>query len=345
MRPPPSKLANCYIPLPWKSVDEPLSVTDGRIPNGRLSLSSESVVLATARKSSRASHALRRLRTETTSTPSTPSTTSSSIEGKTDASTTTTPSSPSSLPGHGCAWVEWGETKVMCQVVAPLVDDGAAADESEGATVDGGTLRCDVQWAGGAFNGSAAAAFAASDVMSSTDAGGSSGGTTGRFGAWNARREGQLRRHLRDVLAPAIPLRQYAKCAIRITVTILHDDAGLLPACVLAVTLALQDAAIEMYDTVTCCRVAVLRSRDGGTSDMLLADPDLAEEEAAMATVTVAWLPALKEVALWHQSGSLPPSTANDALALCLDGCRTLHRFVQQHWRDASYHAPHHPDP
>lgn len=117
---------------------------------------------------------------------------------------------------------------------------------------------------------------------------------------------------------------------LQVEITVLQNDGSLLSACIAASTLALMDARVELYDIVTCCQVVVINNGDG-QSPILLADPTLAEEEAANATVTLALMPNWKEVTLWQQSGRPVPPAAMD---LCRDGCRTLLRFLRQHLMD-----------
>mmetsp|Transcript_15925 Transcript_15925/g.24117 ORF Transcript_15925/g.24117 Transcript_15925/m.24117 type:complete len:270 (+) Transcript_15925:174-983(+) len=134
--------------------------------------------------------------------------------------------------------------------------------------------------------------------------------------------------HLEDCLQTALTqtlrLEDYPKTVVGVELTVLQHDGSLLSACLAAATLALADARVQLYDLVTCCQVAVVLEEDGTQS--LLADPNFEEEQAAIATVTLAIMPNWKEVAMWQQSGSAPQS----AIDLCHDGCRTMHRLLRQ---------------
>mmetsp|Transcript_1996 Transcript_1996/g.3110 ORF Transcript_1996/g.3110 Transcript_1996/m.3110 type:complete len:281 (+) Transcript_1996:197-1039(+) len=137
---------------------------------------------------------------------------------------------------------------------------------------------------------------------------------------------------LHAALLPALNLADYRKTVIQVEVVVLQNDGSLLSACLLAATLALCDARVELYDVVTCCEVVVVaaeESSEGALKLSLLADPTLAEEEAALAKLTLAIMPNWKEVTLWQQSGAIPDLDA--AMTLCRDGCRTLQRFLRQH--------------
>jgi exosome complex component MTR3 len=134
---------------------------------------------------------------------------------------------------------------------------------------------------------------------------------------------------IHTALLPALNLADYPKAVIQVDITILQNDGSILSASLLAATLALADARVDMYDLVTCCEVVALQDGD------LLADPTLAEEQAASSKMALAIMPSntWKEVTLWQQSGPAPSvADGMDAMMnLCRDGCRTLHRFVRQH--------------
>jgi len=141
----------------------------------------------------------------------------------------------------------------------------------------------------------------------------------------NTTQQLHLESRLQAALTPALRLEDYPKMVLQIELTVLQHDGSLLPVCMAAATLALADARVEVYDLVTCCQVAIMPKDDDG-DQILLADPTFSEEQAAMATVTLAIMPNWKEVTMWQQSGPTP----QDAIDICLDGCRTIHRILRQ---------------
>ena len=163
-----------------------------------------------------------------------------------------------------------------------------------------------------------------------------------------------LEARIQTALLPALHLADYPKTVLQLDITVLQNDGSLLSACMLAATLALADARVELYDLVTCCEVVVVvlmkdnQGAHGTTTNPnssshfeLLVDPTLEEERAANAKITLAIMPQWKEVTLWQQSGAVSSSMAEqqgqaieEAMKLCRDGCRTLHRFVRQHLLD-----------
>jgi exosome complex component MTR3 len=158
-------------------------------------------------------------------------------------------------------------------------------------------------------------------------------------------RETHLASQLYTALASSAvpPLTAYPKCQIVVHVVVLQDDGNLLSACITAASLALADACIEMNDLVTCCRVALIQQQQPSFQHstttvtnsrkepewILLADPDQAEEDASAAMVTLCLLPNWKQVTLWEQSGRMSSTQLQQAMELCRDGCRTLHRLMR----------------
>lgn len=196
----------------------------------------------------------------------------------------------------GSSLVELGHTKVICQV-------SVGADGNH-ALVETGVLQIRVVLVAGNM--------APQSTVSTLD------GNVRKQSLQTAQVDMEARIHA--ALLPALNLADYPKAVIQVELTILQNDGSLLSAGLMAATLALTDARVELYDIVTCCEVVVI-------GDNLLADPTLAEEQAASAKVTLAIMPNWKEVTLWQQSGPAP----TDAMNLCRDGCRTLNRFLRQH--------------
>ncbi|EEC48428.1 predicted protein, partial [Phaeodactylum tricornutum CCAP 1055/1] len=194
---------------------------------------------------------------------------------------------------QGSALVELGHTKVIGQVLGPVTASSSHLPPSLQLNMEEGVMHFELL-------------------------------STGKINSWTIARETDLASNLSDALSASVPLRQYPKCALLVKITVLQDDGSILPACITAATLALADASVEMYDVVAASTVAVC---DG----LLVADPTLREVSAADAVMTLAILPNWKESTLWQQSGRLNPQRANEAMELCRNGCRTMHRFLREH--------------
>ena len=67
-----------------------------------------------------------------------------------------------------------------------------------------------------------------------------------------------------------------------------------------------------------------------------LVDPTQDEAAKASAIICLAMTPNQKEVTLWSQSGRLDSLQANQAMELCRNGCRTMHKFMRELWLSQS---------
>lgn len=214
----------------------------------------------------------------------------------------------------GSALVELGHTKVTCRVEGPIT----ATDSFSNANMDEGVLQCSVKYipvVGMNPQSSVGNAVTTLDSQQHT--------SMGRITSDTLAQEADLSSNLHAALLPSIPLAQFPKCLLTIDVTILQDDGGALSACIVAASLALADANVELYDLVSSCTVA-------GLGSQILADPTEDELAAANASVILAILPSWKDVTLWQQSGKLSGDQVSQAVDLCRDGCRTLQRFMRQ---------------
>lgn len=225
------------------------------------------------------------------------------------------------LADQGSALVELGHTKVICQVTSPVYASSPLLPSSVPLNMDEGTLYCEVNYLPHASYPAARILAASATPLDQSH----QQFSAARISTHRYSRESDLSARLLSALQAAVPLQQYPKCCIRVLVTVLQDDGSVLSACLAAASVALTHASVELYDVVTACQVAV---REDG---VLLADPDLEEEETAEAVVTLALLPNWKEVSLLEQSGVMSMAQTNQAIDLCRDGCRTMHRFVRDH--------------
>lgn len=221
----------------------------------------------------------------------------------------------------GSSHVEVGHTKVIAKVLGPLTASSPDLPSNISLSMEQGTLHIDVNYIPHVGYPVSSLLESAVTTISTTD----QQISTGRINSWTVTRETDLAARLSSALAPALPLSQYPKCALLISVTVLQDDGSVLSAALTAISLALADAGVELYDVVASGSVAVMDEDD------LFVDPTLDEEEQAKAIVTLAMMPSWNEVTLWEQTGALTAAQANQAMELCRDGCRTIHQFIRQH--------------
>lgn len=225
----------------------------------------------------------------------------------------------------GSALVELGNTKVLCIVIGPVTDACPAVPSYVQLNMGVGTLFVDVKYA-------PATGFPDDKIETVGNIDPNQQQQHSKLRTFISHRESDLSVRLLSALQAAVPLAPYPKCAIVLQLTVLQDDGSVLPACVTAACLALVHAGIELYDVVTACSVAVVQTAHETTA-VLLADPTLEELGVADSVVTLALLPNWKEVTVWEQSGAagLSQTTTNEAVSLCRDGCRTMHKFLRQH--------------
>eukprot|EP00550_Attheya_septentrionalis_P004875 CAMPEP_0198298024 /NCGR_PEP_ID=MMETSP1449-20131203/39340_1 /TAXON_ID=420275 /ORGANISM="Attheya septentrionalis, Strain CCMP2084" /LENGTH=263 /DNA_ID=CAMNT_0043999179 /DNA_START=44 /DNA_END=832 /DNA_ORIENTATION=- len=205
----------------------------------------------------------------------------------------------------GSAMVELGHTKVICRVEGPLSSSGRVVE-------------CSVVLA--PHFGKRPATVMATHVPSIDE-------TQARLNHNNVAEEVHLASCLHQAIVPSIATTN-RNMGIGIHVTVLQSDGNVLAASIVAASLALADANIELYNLVSACRVVVVAVPD--RSDLLLADPTEKEELESKAQITLAVMgPSQHQqqqqqvVTYWDQTGRISPEMATQALELCQDGCAT----------------------
>ncbi|KAJ0398762.1 hypothetical protein P43SY_009830 [Pythium insidiosum] len=184
----------------------------------------------------------------------------------------------------GSAYVEFHRTRVVCSVYGPRNDTRSRREFSQE-----GQLVCDFKFA----------PFA--------DA-------AGRRERGQDDDELELSSILTQALAPAVVLSKLPKCVVSIFVVVLESDGGELAAAINCASLALVDAAVEMYDVVTAASAAVVDSR-------VVLDPCHAEEARGDGKVVLAFMPTLGRLTHTLQSGKLQHAQLQEAVDLCTDAC------------------------
>uniref|UniRef100_A0A915I0Q8 Exoribonuclease phosphorolytic domain-containing protein n=1 Tax=Romanomermis culicivorax TaxID=13658 RepID=A0A915I0Q8_ROMCU len=106
---------------------------------------------------------------------------------------------------------------------------------------------------------------------------------------------------LMQAFSPAILLDKYPKSQIDLHINVLEDDGNILSSAIIASTLALIDAGIELYDVIIGASCSI------SNDNSLLLDPSSVEDAKADATVTIAFMPSLNQVALTYQTGIFDP--------------------------------------
>lgn len=241
----------------------------------------------------------------------------------------------------GSSLIELGHTKVLCNVHGPR----PISSHNGNVSVAKGVLNCQVRFA---------PHFGVKPETKIMTAATNLDGFANTSSSSNNAQETELSSRLNDCIAPSVPLHLLMKNVVDVFVMVLQDDGAIFPACVIAASLALADSGVETYGLVTAFSVAVIPKQVvmnvGGDNDVsmdddeedntgisksdsnlyILADPNAKETLLAEAVLTVAMMKSWKEVVFWDQTGSLPPSVANEAGELCQEGCVAMHKFMRQ---------------
>ena len=240
----------------------------------------------------------------------------------------------------GSSIVELGHTKVLCSVHGPR--PATSSSLSSGREFhSSGVLNCEIRYAP-TFGMKPETRV----VTTATNLDGYAGSSTSA-GCASSSNEVELSSRLHDAISSSVPLDLLMKSVVDVFVMVLQDDGSVFAASVIAASIALSDAGVEVYDMVSACSVAIIHrsissvriDHDNGDevdssskqSDyILLADPDEDEMLVAEGILTLALMSNWNEVTFWDQTGRLPPNVAAEAAELCRDGCNMMSKFMRE---------------
>ncbi|CAI5743744.1 unnamed protein product [Peronospora destructor] len=191
----------------------------------------------------------------------------------------------------GSAYVELGRTRVVCAVYGPRTDTRARREFSKD-----GQMFCDVKYA------------PFSDKLTRRDRG-------------QDPDEMELSAIVQEALAPAVMLHKLPKCILSVFVTVLEDDGGIFAAVINCASLALADAAVEMYDMVTAASAGIIKGS-------VVFDPSKEEEQRGDGTLALAYMPSMGQVTYMLQAGKIHHTQLQEALDLCTDACTGVTRSL-----------------
>ncbi|KAG0173681.1 hypothetical protein DFQ28_009183 [Apophysomyces sp. BC1034] len=181
---------------------------------------------------------------------------------------------------NGSAYIEVGNTKVVCAVYGPrqLKKSGFSKN---------GTLNCEFKF--------------------------STFSCAKRRGHLRDPQEKEYSQILCQALAPSVRLELLPKSAIDIYVNVLENDgtSSCLAAAIVASSVALADAGIEMLDQVTACSAIF-------ANQQILMDGTETEEQQKDGCVVVSYMPSLNEVTHILQSGQSETATTTQCDVLCV---------------------------
>jgi exosome complex component RRP41 len=129
---------------------------------------------------------------------------------------------------------------------------------------------------------------------------------------------------LKKALEASMLLHLYPRSRIQITVAILADDGGRLPAAINAATLAVLDAGIPMKDFVCACAAG------GNNMDDESVLVDLNRREEGDVNLACAMLPQRGTIVLAQCEARLPNwEQMERVLEAAMEGCKAIFQFMQ----------------
>ncbi|KAI8875462.1 ribosomal protein S5 domain 2-like protein [Backusella circina FSU 941] len=191
---------------------------------------------------------------------------------------------------NGSAYIEVGKTKIACAVYGPRQLKKAAFSRN-------GTLNCEFKF--------------------------STFSCQKKRGHIKDAEEKELSQVLIQALAPAVRLELLPKSAVDIYVNVLESDgkSACLAAAIIASSVALADAGIEMLDQVTACSSVF-------SNDTIWMDGTEQEEQHHMGSLVLSYMPSLNEVTHILQSGQSDSALTSKAVEQCVDGCSKIYSVM-----------------
>ncbi|CAO3639920.1 unnamed protein product [Cunninghamella echinulata] len=191
---------------------------------------------------------------------------------------------------NGFTYIELGNTKVVCAVYGPrqLKSVGFSPE---------GILNCEFKF--------------------------STFSCIKRRGYMRDPQEKEFSNILVQALKPAVRLELIPKSAVDIYINVLENDGtnACLAASIIAASVALADAGIEMLDQVTACSAVF-------TKDHILLDGTNMEEKQQSGSLLVSYMPSLNEVTHFMQSGQSDMDAITKATEQCIDGCSKIYSVM-----------------
>lgn len=196
----------------------------------------------------------------------------------------------------GSSYVEQGLTQVVCTVSGPHEPDGRSHSSPEGAHLN---IELTIS------------------PFSTTE--------RKRAPSRNDRRVQELCIALRRLFSSAVQVALYPRTVIDISLYIIAQDGGMLPACINAATLALIDAGISMQDYV-------LGISTGMYGSNALLDTTTSEENE-VPVLTCAVIGKSERVSLLLMENKMPLDRLQTALEVSLSGAHSIRELMDQEVR------------
>ncbi|RCH88416.1 hypothetical protein CU097_009065 [Rhizopus azygosporus] len=191
---------------------------------------------------------------------------------------------------NGSAYIEVGNTKVACAVYGPRQLKKASFSQN-------GIINCDFKFS------------PFSNIK--------------RRSAVRDPEAKEYSQVLIQALSPAVRLELLPKSALDIYINVLESDgtSSCLAAAIIASSVALADAGIEMLDLVTACSTVFV-------DDHILMDGTEEEESQKDGSLVLSYMPSLNEVTYMLQVGQSDSIVTSKAVENCIDGCSKIYSVM-----------------
>ncbi|MBN1923364.1 MAG: exosome complex exonuclease Rrp41 [Nanoarchaeota archaeon] len=141
-----------------------------------------------------------------------------------------------------------------------------------------------------------------------------------------SRRSIELGLVIKNAIERSIFVEKYPMSMIEVFVEIVQADAGSRCAAIIAASLAVADAGIEMRDFVPA--VACGKIDDLICLDLTKQEEDVHDGEGAT-DIPIAYIPSEKEITLLQLDGKISEKDLMEAIKLGIKGCEEIHKMMK----------------
>ncbi|MGN6822366.1 MAG: exosome complex exonuclease Rrp41 [Candidatus Nitrosocosmicus sp.] len=138
-----------------------------------------------------------------------------------------------------------------------------------------------------------------------------------------SRREVEISKVIRESLEPSLILSDYPRAVIDVFVEVLQADGGSRCAGIIAASVALADAGINMRDLVSACAA-------GRLGNNIVLDINDLEDKEGDADMPVAYLPNVDQITLLQLDGRLSSSQFKECLNKAIQGCKMVYEIQKE---------------
>lgn len=127
-----------------------------------------------------------------------------------------------------------------------------------------------------------------------------------------------------ESLVSAICLESYPKSQIDVYINVLEDDGNTLSYAIVAASVALAEAGIEMTDLVTASSLIF-------NDELYCLDPTESEQcsKDVKGKLMVAYLPSLNQISCLLQDGDVAVESSVEMINTCIEGCLRIHELMK----------------